>query len=76
MLKKDVFYIIIILCSFYVIFNQSTRAQTNYKYDLSHLTQNNMEKLSQFLRKHRNEVIVGVLVYLVLISRDAIKSCM
>jgi predicted O-methyltransferase YrrM len=42
MLKKDVFYIIIILCSFYVIFNQSTRAQTNYKYDLSHLTQNKM----------------------------------
>ncbi len=31
-------------------------------------------KLAQFLKKYRNEVIVGVLVFLVLIFRDVIKS--
>ena len=33
-----------------------------------------MNKLAQFLKKYRNEVIVGVLVFLVLIFRDVIKS--
>jgi len=33
-----------------------------------------MEKLIQFLKKYRNEVVVGVLVYLALILRDVIKS--
>jgi hypothetical protein len=31
-------------------------------------------KLAQFLKKYRNEVIVGVVVFLVLIFRDVIKS--
>ena len=30
-------------------------------------------KLAQFLKKYRNEVIVGVIVFLVLIFRDVIK---
>jgi hypothetical protein len=30
--------------------------------------------MKQFLTKYRNEVIVGVLVYLFLIFRDVIKS--
>jgi hypothetical protein len=33
-----------------------------------------MDKPTQFLEKYRNEVIVGVLVFLLLIFRDAIKS--
>jgi len=33
-----------------------------------------MNKIAQFLKKYRNEVIVGVLVFLVLIFRDVIKS--
>jgi len=33
-----------------------------------------MDKLVQFLKKYRNEVIVGVLVFLFLIFRDAIKT--
>jgi hypothetical protein len=33
-----------------------------------------MDKLVQFLKKYRNEVIVGVLVFLFLIFRDVIKS--
>jgi hypothetical protein len=31
-------------------------------------------KLAQFLKKYRKEVIVGVVVFLVLIFRDVIKS--
>jgi hypothetical protein len=33
-----------------------------------------MDKLTQFLKKYRNEVIVGVLVFLFLIFRNVIKS--
>jgi len=33
-----------------------------------------MDKLSQFLKKYRNEVIVGVIVFLFLIFRDVIKN--
>ncbi len=33
-----------------------------------------MNKLSQFVKKYRNEIIVGVLVFLFLIFRDVIKS--
>jgi len=33
-----------------------------------------MDKLVQFLKKYRNEIIVGVLVLLFLIFRDVIKS--
>ena len=33
-----------------------------------------MDKLAQFFKKYRNEVIVGVLVFLILIFRDIIKS--
>ena len=33
-----------------------------------------MDKLVQFLKKYRNEVIVGVLVFLFLIVRDVIKT--
>lgn len=33
-----------------------------------------MNKLTQFLRKYRNEVIVGVLAFLLLIFRDVFKS--
>jgi len=33
-----------------------------------------MDKLAQFLKKYRNEVIVGVLVLLFLIFRDVMKS--
>lgn len=31
-------------------------------------------KLGQFLKKYRNEVIVGVVVFLFLIFRDVIKT--
>jgi hypothetical protein len=33
-----------------------------------------MDKLVRFLKKYRNEVIVGVLVFLFLIFRDVIKT--
>jgi hypothetical protein len=33
-----------------------------------------MDKLAQFLKKYRNEVIVGVLVLLFFIFRDVMKS--
>lgn len=33
-----------------------------------------MNKLSQFVKKYRNEIIVGVIVFLFLIFRDVIKS--
>ena len=33
-----------------------------------------MDKLVQFFKKYRNQVIVGMLVYLFLIFRDVIKS--
>ncbi len=33
-----------------------------------------MDKIVQFLKKYRNEVIVGVIVFLILIFRDVIKS--
>jgi hypothetical protein len=33
-----------------------------------------MDKLVQFLKKYRNEIIVGVLVFLFLIFRDIIKT--
>jgi len=32
-----------------------------------------MDKIDQFLKKYRNEVIVGVLVFLFFIFRDVIK---
>lgn len=33
-----------------------------------------MNKVSQFFKKYRNEIIVGVIVFLFLIFRDVIKS--
>jgi len=33
-----------------------------------------MDKLVEFLKKYRNEIIVGVLVFLFLIFRDIIKT--
>ena len=33
-----------------------------------------MNKLSQFVKKYRKEIIVGVIVFLFLIFRDVIKS--
>ena len=33
-----------------------------------------MDKLIQFFKKYRNEIIVGVLVFLFLIFRDVVKS--
>jgi hypothetical protein len=33
-----------------------------------------LDKLVQFLIRYRNEIVVGVIVFLFLIFRDAIKS--
>ena len=33
-----------------------------------------MDKLVQFLIRYRNEIVVGVIVFLFLIFRDAVKS--
>jgi hypothetical protein len=33
-----------------------------------------MNKLTEFAKKYRNEIIVGVIVFLFLIFRDVIKS--
>ncbi len=33
-----------------------------------------MDKLSQFFKKYRKEIIVGVVVFLFLIFKDVIKS--
>ncbi len=35
-----------------------------------------MNKLAQFLKKYRNEAIVGVLVFIFFIFRNVIKSLM